>query len=226
MLNTKDIRGDVGRALPIRITARDYRGIPIPLTGPASAYASVTADAKVPALFTLSSLDTLACGTIGAGHFDSVLRGRMVSANVGLPIVVSLVGDAATTPTVTNVDNSVTIHYKPGTSTVAAVEAAIGAATNADCPLVVSTPGTGATVLQSGDAFTRQLVTAVVLLEQTSYPGQYVVTFTRERTATLLPTGDDDPYLWDSSIFDADLQPYSIVSQSRLSMFGLSTVLP
>jgi len=220
MINTKDMRGDVDRALPIRLTARDYRGAPIPLTGAASAWAAVTADLKVSRLFVLSSLDTLVLS------FGTVVQGRMVSGNVGLPITLAIVGDSVSGVVLDNVDNALTIHYHTGVTTIAQFEAAISAATNTQCPLIVKTSGVGATVLQSGDAVVRTLVTAVVLLEQTTYPGQYVVTFVRDRTSLLMPTGDSDPYFWDSSIFDKDLQPYSIVSQSRLSMNGVVTPLP
>lgn len=226
MIVTKDLRGTVDRALPIRMTARDFRGSPISLLPPASIYLSVTADAKVPALFTIASTDALACAAVGTGAFNSTLKGRIVSSNVGLPIMVRLVGDATSTVTIDNVDNLVSIHFKPGVSTVTSVETAISAATNIICPVVVASPGTGATVLQSGDAFTKQLVTAVVILEQTTYPGQVVATLTRARTAQLVATGDSDPYLWNVSMLDGDLQPSEIVSQSRLSMFATSTTLP
>lgn len=220
MINTKDLRGDVDRAYPIRIVARDYRGAPIPLTGAASAWLAVTADAKVPALFLISSLDTLALS------FGTTVRGRAVSGNVGLPITVAVIDDAPAGVTIDNVDNAVTIHFKPSVATITQLEAAVTAATTADCPLVVTVSGVGATILTSADVVARSLVTAVVILEQTTYPGQYVATLTRERTALLRPTGDADPYLWDTAIYDKDLQPYSIVSQSRLSMFQTATTLP
>lgn len=226
MITTKDLRITADRANPIRMTARDFRGSPISLVPPASAWLSVTADAKVPALFTISSTDTLLGAGIGAGAFNTVLQGRMVSSNIGLPIMVRLVGDAPASVTIDNVDNLVSIHFKPGVSTVLAVETAIQAATNVVCPLIVAAAGTGATVLQSGDAFTKQLVTAVVILDQTSYTGQFVASLTRARTVLLLSTGDSDPYLWNSAIFDTDLQPQEIISRSRLSVFDSSTVLP
>jgi hypothetical protein len=208
------------------MTARDFRGSPIALTPPAVAYLSVTADAKVPALFTISSSDTLSCAGVGAGSLDSVLRGRMVSGNIGLPILVQLVADAPAGVTIDSLDNLVSIHFHPGVSTVALVESAITASTNVVCPLVVATTGTGSRVLQVGDAFTKQLVTAVVVLDQTTYTGQFVATLVRARTSLLQPTGDSDPYLWNAAIFDADLQPYEVVSQSRLSIFPSATVLP
>jgi hypothetical protein len=223
VINTKDIRGDVDRALPIRVTYCDYRGTPTPLTSPAVAYAAVLADAKVPALFTLSSADTLDCSTLGAHAMTTVLGGQMVSNNVGLPITVRLVGDASSVVTLDAVNNDVTIHYKAGVSTVAQVEAAIIAS---PLPLSVITTGVGATVLGSGDFFIKTLVTAIVLLEQTTYPGQYVVTFVRDRTKLLMATGDDDPYLWESSVVDANGQPYSTVSRSRMSMFPATPGLP
>lgn len=226
MITTKDIRITADRANPIYMTARNFRGSPISLIPPASAWLSVTADAKVPALFTISSDDVLACAGVGSGNFDSSVRGRMVSGNVGLPIMMRLVGDATGAVTIDNVDNLVSVHFKPATTTVAQVEAAIQAASNSTCPLQINTSGTGSRVLQSGDAFTKQLVTAVVILDQTSYTGQFVATLTRARTALLQTTGDSDPYLWNTAIFDTDLQPQEIVSQSRLSVFGTSTILP
>ena len=187
----------------------------------------VTADAKVPALFTLSSDDILRCENLSTGRFSSVLRGRMVSSNVGLPITFELLGDATSVVTITNNDNAITVHFKPDVSTVADVEAAINAANNVICPIVIAEPaGSIVGVLTLDDGFPRTLITAVVILEQTTYPGQFVATFVRDRLKLLLATGDADPYLWDASIIDMDLQPYSIVSQSRLSMFGVTAVLP
>lgn len=226
MITTKDIRITADRANPIYMTARNFRGAPISLVSPASAWISVTADAKVPALFTISSDDVLACIGVGAGNFDSSVRGRVVSGNVGLPIMMRLVGDATGAVTIDNADNLVSVHFKPGVTTIGAVETAIQVATVANCPLQINTSGTGARVLQVGDAFTKQLVTSVVILEQNSYPGQFVATLTRARTSLLQTTGDSDPYLWNAAIFDTDLQPQEIVSQSRLSVFGTSTVLP
>ena len=227
MINTKDLRGNIDRALPVRLTARDYRNAPIQLLSPASAYVAVTADAKVPALFTLSSLDVLECENLSAGVFNTSVRGRMVSSNVGLPITVRLVADSTSGVAITNIDNAVTLHFKPGVSTIAQVEAAITAASNDVCPISVVTPSfPGTAILTTNDVFPKTLVTAVVILEQTTYPGQFVVTFVRDQLKLLLPTGDADPYLWDASIIDMNLQPYSIVSQSRFSMFGVTAVLP
>lgn len=226
MITTKDLRGTVDRALPFRLTARDYKLQTVKLLPPSAVYVSVLADMKVPALFTISSEDTLDCATLGTHALDSILKGRMVSNNVGLPITVALVGDATGAVSIDSIDNAVTIHFKPGVSTVTLVEAAITAASNVVCPLIVKTPGTGATVLQVGDAFARTLVTAVVILDQTSYPGQVTATLTRDRTKLLLPTGDSDPYFWNASLIDPDSQPYEIVAQSRLSMGATGTILP
>lgn len=223
MITTKDLRVTLGQVAPIRMTALDYKLAPIRLTSPATAYFTLTADHKVPALFTLSSNDSLDCATVGTGVMTTVLRGRAVQNNVGTPITVALVGDSSSAVNVTVTNNAHVIHFKPGVSTVLAVEIAIGAFTTGS--LVVSAAGVGATVLQVGDAFSAKLVTAVVILEQNSYPGQYVVTVVAARLALLIPTGDDDPYFWDSWIIDPDGQQYPIIADSRFSVFRRNTVL-
>lgn len=215
MITSKDIRATLGQAVPIRITALDYKFAPM---APISAFFSLTADHKVPPLFTLSSRDTLDCGTIGAGHMTTKFGGRAVQNNVGVPITVALVGDSVSVVTVTVTDNAHVIHFFPSVSTVAQVESAVS--TFAAGSLVVSTPSaSGSAVLVSGDAFTAQLVTAVVLLEQTTYPGQYVATITSARMRLLSATGDDDPYFWDTWIVDADAQPQTVISDSRFCVF-------
>lgn len=223
MITTKDLRVTLGQAVPIRLTALDFRLAPIVLTSPAVVNFTLTADHKIPPLFTLSSDDSLSCATVGAGSLNTVIKGRAVQNNVGLPITIALVGDATAGVTISVTNNAHIIHFKPNVSTVANVETAIGLFTSGS--IVVKTAGTGATVLQSGDAFATQLVTAVVILEQNSYPGQCVVTVVSARMQLLMAMGDDDPYFWDSWIVDVDGQPFPIIADSRFSVFKTPRIL-
>lgn len=84
-------------------------------------------------------------GTIGTGEFDTVIAAYAPGA-AGNDLVVVLLPDAASAVSVALYNSTVFIHYTPGTSTVADVEAAI---TAFDAAVIVATPGTGATVLSS-----------------------------------------------------------------------------
>lgn len=96
----------------------------------------------------------LACSTKGDGTFDTVIRATSGGV-AGNAIQIALVGDASAGVTIAQVGTVFTIHYHTGVSTVALVEAAIGALSTKAAPslIAVDVPGTGATVLGAGAAF-------------------------------------------------------------------------
>lgn len=63
MITTKDLRITIGQTVPIQLTFRDSKGSPIDLTG-GRVCISVTADLKVPPLWTLSSSGPTSNGTV------------------------------------------------------------------------------------------------------------------------------------------------------------------
>lgn len=93
-------------------------------------------------------------GDVGTGAFDTVIEAH-TAGTAGNNIRVGLVGDSATTVSITQETVGTTIfvyiHYKPGTSTVSNVETAITALSGANDTIDVKTGGTGATVLAAGD---------------------------------------------------------------------------
>lgn len=90
------------------------------------------------------------------GAYDSTLRAHLAGVD-GNNYTIALVPDSVGAVSVQVIGYTVLVHYRPGVSTVALVDAAITALSGTSDVVDVQTAGTGATVLDADDAVTAAL---------------------------------------------------------------------
>lgn len=66
----------------------------------------------------------------------------------------------------------------------------------------------------------------VVLSNQTTNKGQFVVTVQPTATANLVAAGDDDPYFYDAWIVDASGNRTPVVATSKLGLYAQVATIP
>jgi alpha-mannosidase len=81
--------------------------------------------------------------------------------------------------------------------------------------------------LSSDDTLSSPWRLGILILDQTGeLKGKFVVTIIPADTADLVALGDDDPWIWDAWIVDAELGTVPVIEQSNMGLYPEVTTLP
>jgi len=228
--NTRMMRGQTYR---ITRTFRDDRGNPVDLTRAIVCYA-MRADIKIAPSVLLTSasvtLGALQLVGLGDGLIDTVVQAKNAP---GTAVTLALVGDSGSKAgSVVEVGSATTVHYQPGVSTVADVEALLVTSTNLS---VLHSGSTPTQLLDAGSAFaatnlvlpsTGYRTGVVINPDQDSYRGEYTIIIVPNDTAELVALGDDNPWLHESWIEFSAVDRRPDFTVSKIGLYPQTVVIP